>query len=80
MRPVHMNPEEAVDAFGRITGPNRDHPTVMIAMHWGTFILTDEPPDEPPERVVNAWLAERRPADRLWVFAPGETRTLSSAP
>jgi N-acyl-phosphatidylethanolamine-hydrolysing phospholipase D len=80
MRPVHMNPEEAVDAFGRITAPNPDHPTVMVAMHWGTFILTDEPPDEPPERVGNAWLAERRPADRLWVFAPGETRTLKSAP
>jgi N-acyl-phosphatidylethanolamine-hydrolysing phospholipase D len=50
----------------------------MAAMHWGTFVLTDEAVDEPPRRARVAW--ERGgldPAD-LWVFAPGETRAIGA--
>ena len=71
---------EALAAFGSLTASHAGHPTVMVAMHWGTFVLTDEAPDEPPRRIVEAWERERRPAERLWVLAPGETRSLSSAP
>ncbi len=42
MRPVHMDPPEAVQAH-RDLGSG-----VSIAMHWGTFRLTDEPMAEPP--------------------------------
>jgi len=42
MSKQHMNPEEALKAFGDL-GARR-----VIAMHWGTFKLTDEPLDEPP--------------------------------
>jgi L-ascorbate metabolism protein UlaG (beta-lactamase superfamily) len=38
----HMNPTDALDAF-RDLGAR-----LVIAMHWGTFKLTDEPLDEPP--------------------------------
>jgi len=41
MRPMHMNPEEAVRAF--IDSRCRR----AVAMHWGTFRLTDEPMGEP---------------------------------
>jgi len=76
MEPVHLNPEEAVRAFGQLCLPHPASRPVMIAMHWGTFVLTDEPVDEPPLRTRAAWRAERLPEDRLWVMAPGETRSL----
>ena len=38
----HMNPNEAVQAFIDLKAEK------AIGMHWGTFILTDEPVDEPP--------------------------------
>lgn len=42
MKPMHMNPEEAVQVF-------QDTKTQQaIGMHWGTFSLTDEPLSEPP--------------------------------
>ncbi|MBI2897744.1 MAG: MBL fold metallo-hydrolase [Deltaproteobacteria bacterium] len=42
MRAQHMDPSDAVRAFVDL-GADR-----LIAMHWGTFKLTDEPLDEPP--------------------------------
>lgn len=45
MRPMHMDPEEAVQVFldARCLA--------AAAMHWGTFALTDEPVGEPPLRL-----------------------------
>ena len=68
MRSVHMNPEEAVQALLDL------HATRAVGMHFGTFDLTDEPPDEPPR-----WFhaeADRRglKPDRVWTLAVGETR------
>lgn len=79
MRPVHCDPDDALAAFDALTAPHPQHPTVMVAMHWGTFILTDEPADEPPRRARTGWRARQRPDDRLWVMAPGETRRLTTA-
>jgi N-acyl-phosphatidylethanolamine-hydrolysing phospholipase D len=76
MRPVHVDPEEAVGAFAAIREAHPAHRTVMVAMHWGTFVLTDEPVDEPPQRVRAAWAARGWAADDLWIMAPGETRVL----
>ncbi|MEY3894568.1 MAG: hypothetical protein RLZZ214_87 [Verrucomicrobiota bacterium] len=42
MRAMHMNPEEAVRAF------LESRCRRAVAMHWGTFQLTDEPLGEPP--------------------------------
>ncbi|MBI3504626.1 MAG: MBL fold metallo-hydrolase [Proteobacteria bacterium] len=74
MQPVHLDPEEAVDAFAEAADPAT---SVMIAMHWGTFVLTDEPVDEPPLRARTAWRARGFDDERLWVMAPGETRALT---
>jgi L-ascorbate metabolism protein UlaG (beta-lactamase superfamily) len=74
MRPAHMNPEEAVQAFGdlrRAAGAQ-----VLVPIHWGTFNLTDEPRTEPPERARAAWEAAGLAPDGLWLLRPGETRAL----
>ena len=79
MRPVHLNPEEAVQAFRDLVAARRPatgRPAVMVPMHWGTFKLTDEPMDEPPVRVARAWGAAGLALEDLWVLAHGESRTL----
>ncbi len=48
MRSMHLDPEEAVRAFLE-TRCRR-----AVAMHWGTFRLTDEPLGEPPLRLKAA--------------------------
>jgi N-acyl-phosphatidylethanolamine-hydrolysing phospholipase D len=77
MRPVHMNPEEAVEAYRELARSVRDgrSPT-FVSMHWGTFKLTDEPMDEPPRRLRAAWAAAGLDPAGLWVPAHGETRVL----
>jgi L-ascorbate metabolism protein UlaG (beta-lactamase superfamily) len=70
MKPVHMNPEEAVRACADL-GARR-----MATMHWGTFRLTAEPLLEPVERAVAAWSAAGRERADLWDLAIGETRGL----
>jgi L-ascorbate metabolism protein UlaG (beta-lactamase superfamily) len=68
MRPQHMNPDDAVQAFLDL-GAER-----FLAMHWGTFSLTDEPLDEPP--VALAEVIDRRNLGSPGVFhvpAVGET-------
>jgi len=48
----------------------------LLAMHWGTFKLTDEAIGEPPAR-LRAYGAERAlPPARLWILDPGEPRDL----
>jgi L-ascorbate metabolism protein UlaG (beta-lactamase superfamily) len=70
MRPVHMNPEEAVLAYRELGGAG-----TMLPMHWGTWRLTDEDPLEPPLRTRQAWEAASLDPDLLRVLAHGETWT-----
>lgn len=79
MQPVHLDPEEAVRAFIALRGAHPASAPVMVAMHWGTFVLTDEPIDEPPRRTRAAWSDAGLPADQLWVMAPGETRAVPAS-
>jgi L-ascorbate metabolism protein UlaG (beta-lactamase superfamily) len=73
MRPVHMNPEEAVQAALDLGSPR------MIPMHWGTFRLTDEPLDEPPQRARDAWMAAGLAADRYRQLMHGETLVIETS-
>jgi L-ascorbate metabolism protein UlaG (beta-lactamase superfamily) len=70
MKPQHMCPEEAVLAARLLRAKH------MVAMHWGTFVLTDEPLGEPPERARAAFASEALPDQELWVLDVGETRAL----
>lgn len=49
MSKQHMSPEEATRAFVDLGA------RTFVAMHWGTFQLTDEPLDEPPQRLAAEW-------------------------
>jgi N-acyl-phosphatidylethanolamine-hydrolysing phospholipase D len=77
METVHMNPEEAVRAFQEIQhGATADELACLVPMHWGTFKLTDEPLDEPPQRASEAWRAAGLPRERYRQLAHGETLAL----
>src|SRR5204862_7107939 len=70
MRYLHMNPEEAVEAFRALKAG------VMVPIHWGTFKLTDEAMDEPPVRARAAWKAAGLAPAGYRQLAPGETLLL----
>jgi N-acyl-phosphatidylethanolamine-hydrolysing phospholipase D len=74
MRPMHLDPDEAVRAFVDIGGKAAG---VFGAIHWGTFKLSDEPMDEPPRRARAAWDGAGLPHRRLWVPRHGETLELA---
>ena len=70
MEPQHVDPVEAARGFEALGARH------FLAMHWGTFRLTDEAIGEPPERLRAYW-AERgwNPAT-LWILDAGEARPL----
>ena len=70
MRGSHTTPEEAVQ-IGRELRAAR-----IVAMHWGSIVLTDEPPFEPPERFRRAAAAVGWRDDATWVLRIGETRQI----
>ena len=71
MEPQHVDPDEAARAFLDLGATN------LLAMHWGTFRLTDEAIGEPPTRLRAFWRAHGLADDRLWILDVGEVRTLS---
>jgi len=66
MKVSHLNPEEAVQAALDVQA------TTAVAMHFGTFDLSDEPIDEPPFRFKAA--IEGAGSIDGWVLDIGETR------
>lgn len=77
MHVVHVNPDEAVQACVDLCTPHPAHSMpLVLAIHWGTFRLTDEPMDEPPRRAMARWRERRLDPERLWIARFGETRQL----
>lgn len=74
MSPVHVDPDDAVQIHRDVRA------RTSVAMHWGTFVLTDEPMDEPPRRLAEARAAAGVADDAFRVLAHGETLTLSLTP
>ena len=64
----HMNPEEAVRAAQDLRAER------ALAIHFGTFDLSDEPLDEPPRRFREAALDAEFGDAGAWVLNIGETR------
>jgi N-acyl-phosphatidylethanolamine-hydrolysing phospholipase D len=78
MRPVHCDPDDAVAAWASLAEGQRAArpdlpPPAFGGMHFGTFVLTDEPVDEPPRRTRAAWAAAGLDPRLLWVPRHGET-------
>lgn len=66
MKAAHMNPEEAVKAFEDLKAK------YGLAIHWGTFKLTTEPMDEPPERLLQSLKNQRILSEKFRVLRHGE--------
>jgi L-ascorbate metabolism protein UlaG (beta-lactamase superfamily) len=67
MKNHHMNPDEAVKVH------NDARSRKSVAMHWGTFILTDEPLDEPPKLLRQAMKANSIADTDFLILKHGET-------
>jgi L-ascorbate metabolism protein UlaG (beta-lactamase superfamily) len=70
MQPQHMDPDEAGQAYLDLRAKK------LVAMHWGTFQLTDEALAEPPQRLRRFWSAHQLAGERLWLLDIGESRRL----
>jgi L-ascorbate metabolism protein UlaG (beta-lactamase superfamily) len=51
---------------------------VLVASHWGTIKLSDEPLWEPPERFRKAAISGDLEIENIWIMKIGETRILPS--
>jgi N-acyl-phosphatidylethanolamine-hydrolysing phospholipase D len=68
MKMTHVTPEEALQLFADIKGER------FVAMHWGTFDLTEEPVEEPPLRLEAEARRLGLDLSKVWVLKHGETR------
>ncbi|MDG2271863.1 MAG: MBL fold metallo-hydrolase, partial [Halioglobus sp.] len=68
MRESHMNPEEALHAAIDLRAVQ------AVAIHFGTFDLSDEPLAEPPLRFSDAAKNSAMGAKAAWILDIGETR------
>ena len=68
MRPQHVDPTESVQIHRDVAAMH------SIGIHWGTFELTDESLDEPPQALARAARAAGLSDDAFAVMAIGETR------
>jgi len=67
MRWFHINPEEAVQVHLDVRSRK------SVAIHWGTFVLSDEPLDEPPKRLEQARKAQSLSEEEFVALKHGET-------
>jgi N-acyl-phosphatidylethanolamine-hydrolysing phospholipase D len=72
MHSMHINPEEAVQIHQDLRSK------LSVAMHWGTFVQTDEPFDEPPQRLRSALKDAGVAEENFWIMGHGETRWLDA--
>ncbi|HYM31375.1 MAG TPA: MBL fold metallo-hydrolase [Candidatus Cybelea sp.] len=70
MEAHHATPEEAL-RIAELMGARH-----VIGMHWGTVVLTDEHPFEPPERFRRAARHSSYGDERAWLLRIGETRPI----
>jgi N-acyl-phosphatidylethanolamine-hydrolysing phospholipase D len=66
----HLDPAQALQAFRDLRA------RTLFAMHWGTFELTDEPPDEAPRELLRQLPRVGVRPEEVALLAIGETRAL----
>jgi N-acyl-phosphatidylethanolamine-hydrolysing phospholipase D len=67
MTPVHCTAADAVEIH-QLIGARQS-----LAMHWGTFVLTEEPLREPPVLLADTLQARGVPPEKFRTLAVGET-------
>jgi N-acyl-phosphatidylethanolamine-hydrolysing phospholipase D len=67
MRPMHVDPDEAVQIHVDVCSRQ------SVACHWGTFVLTDEPLNEPPRLLEHALAGRSILREHFRVLRFGET-------
>jgi N-acyl-phosphatidylethanolamine-hydrolysing phospholipase D len=72
MKSVHVDPFDAVQIHCDLGAKQ------SVGMHWGTFVLTDEPMSEPPEKLRQALVEKELPSSCFTVMQHGESRAISS--
>jgi len=72
MRPVHMDPVEAILATRILGAP------WLIPCHWGTFRLSAEPADEPVRFLRQEISRGSLTGSNAWIPSPGVTRHLAA--
>jgi N-acyl-phosphatidylethanolamine-hydrolysing phospholipase D len=73
MLPMHLHPRQAVQVRADVQARR------AVGIHWGTFILSDEPVDEPVRLLEEARRQSSLDEDQFFVLRHGETRSIPSA-
>jgi len=68
MGPVHMSPEEALDAHRDLRA------STSVGIHHGTFELADDGETEPAREIERLLAASSDPRPRFWLLENGEGR------
>jgi len=67
MSPVHCSPADSVLLHHDIKSK------LSVGMHWGTFVLTDEPVNQPPEKLKEELANNGKSEKEFVVVKIGET-------
>ena len=71
MKSNHLNPEEAIKTFIDLEAK------LAVAMHWGTFVLSQEPVNEPKETIISKLRDFGISKDKFIILKHGETLPLN---
>ena len=71
MKSMHVNPADAVQLMLDLGASQ------AVGVHWGTFMLTQEAFDQPPQDLARALRQQGLPDDTVWLMRQGETRALT---
>jgi N-acyl-phosphatidylethanolamine-hydrolysing phospholipase D len=69
MSPVHCSPADSVLLHHDVRSK------LSVGMHWGTFVLTDEPVNQPPQKLKEALEKNGKKPEEFVTINIGETMT-----
>ena len=70
MKPMHVNPTDALQLMHDLGARQ------AMAVHWGTFMLTQEAFDHPPRDLAAALQQRGQDPETVWLMRHGETRVI----